>query len=78
MPKTPKTIIGTDAYLEHLLTEEKRNDLLAFFESDPGKKKRVQKELRRIRKMIHRVKRMAGIEIESGKQSVETPEGGMI
>ena len=78
MAKTTKTIIGTDAFLEYLLTEEKRNNILARLESDPGKKKRVQKELRRIRKMIHRVKRMAGIETEDGGQAVETPEDHMI
>ena len=78
MAKTTKTIIGTDAFLEHLLTEEKRNNILAFLESDPWKKRRVQKELRRIRKMIHRVKRMAGIVTEDSGQAVETPEDHMI
>ena len=63
--KTTSKGMTTPEYLEHLATEEKRSRLLAEIETDPTKKKREKRRSQRIKKLIERVKAMAGAGIET-------------
>lgn len=66
----------TEEYLKHLATEERRSRLLADLETDPTKKKREKRRSQRIKKLIERVKALAGAGIETAdarKMGVDKP-----
>ena len=66
-----KKTMNTAEYLEHLATEEKRSALLAEMEADPAKKKAARKNSARLKKLIKRVKKMAGGGIETATLKTE-------
>lgn len=74
--KTTGKKMTTPEYLEHLATEEHRSRILAEIETDPDKKKREKRRSQRIKKLIERVKAMAGAGIETAdarKMGVDKP-----
>lgn len=70
-----KKTMNTDEYLTYLTTEEKRSALLADMETDPAKKKAARRNSAKLKKLIKRVKKIAGVGIETATLKTEPKEG---